>query len=165
MWPFDKKVDKKALQQVKAVKVQGWQFRIKRINPLLDFTASNMPQIFSDFVSRRKPTEMTPLEAYKKSREDMESVIVAGVVEPKIVPAFKGVDRGKEEDITVDDLFRVPDLAQELYWEILAHSMNRFGGLRGVFFSITSRFRRSIALRRSTASVLATSSSAPGNSA
>jgi len=129
-------ITKEALLGYKKVKINGWKFIIKKINPLADFTSENMPQIFTSFVSKRKLTEPVLNEAtLKKMEEDMKVVIEAGLVEPKLSPRNKS-----NEGITVDDLFRDYETATELYKEIFIHSLNRFRGLKGLFFCLRLRY-------------------------
>jgi len=75
--------------------------------------------------------------------------VQAGLVKPELVPVGKGDQRGKEDGITVDDIFRDEDLAIKLYIEILAHSLNRFKGMRGLFFSIRIKHLLSTEWRKS----------------
>ena len=138
---------KQKLQGFKTVRICGTKFVIKKINPLLDFTSENMPQIFSSFISRRGPA--TP--DLKNIQKQMMDMVSAGLVEPKLVPVGTGDKKGNEEGITVDDLFRDETLAIKLYQEILIHSLNKFRGLKGVFFLIKLRRAFYIELRKNTA--------------
>ena len=129
-------ITKEALLGYKKIKINGWKFIIKKINPLADFTSENMPQIFTSFISKRKPTEPLLNEAtLKKMEEDMKVVIEAGLVEPKLSPRNKS-----NEGITVDDLFRDYQTAADLYKEIFIHSLNRFRGIKGLFFCLRLRY-------------------------
>ena len=124
MWPFDKCPTKEALQGHKTLRIGGFVFKIKKINPIVDFPANKIPQIFSSFISRRKVEKKTLNEAeIRKIQYDVYDVIKAGLIEPKLDP--KG--------IAVEDLFRYEDIGTQLYIEIIAHSLNRFRGLRGFF--------------------------------
>lgn len=142
MWPFAKQPDKAGLNKLKPVRVNGFRYVIRRLNPLLDLPSDSIPQLFADHQSRRKqePSQDPSPEAMKKMQESMYAVVRAGLAEPKLVAVGKGEDRGHESGITIDDLFR-DDTGAQLYWAILLHSMNRFAGLRGIFFSIAQRFR------------------------
>jgi hypothetical protein len=127
---------KERLKGYKKIKILGMKFIIRKINPLLDFPADKIPQIFTSFETRRKVVETTPsITDTQKSLRDTYAIIEAGVVEPKLE---KYID-GKEEGITAEDLFRDFDIGFKLYIEIITHSMNRFRGLKGLFFSIKTK--------------------------
>jgi hypothetical protein len=136
---FSKKTTVEELRGYKKITINGMRFTIKKINPLLDFHSDQMPQIFTDFVSARPsalPT-MTP-ETIKKYQEDMYSIIRAGLVDPVL----------SKEGITAEDLFRDMEVGSKLYQEILEHSMNRFKGLKKLFFSIKSKYNSYITWRK-----------------
>jgi len=141
---------KEELQGIKEVKVCHSKFKIRRINPLLDFELDHMPQIFTGFQSQRK-TDKTPFNS-KNVVEQMMRVVEAGVVEPALVPVGAGGKRGKEDGITVEDIFRDDECGYKLYTEIMLHSLNRFTGLKKVFFSVKIKLAYCIALARLTAS-------------
>lgn len=126
MWPFSRKRTKEEFFGYKRIRVNGMRFTIKRINPLLDFPADKIPQIFVDFISRRapKPDTASTVPELKRQFDDMVNVIKAGVVDPPLVG----------DGILPEDLFRDPGMGQKLYIDILAHSLNAFSGLKGVFF-------------------------------
>ena len=138
MWPLTKKSAKQQLQGHKTLRVNGLPYTIRRVNPLLDFSADNMPQIFASFVSKRKAEGLPEVEAHKL-KEQMAAVLEAGIVTPALVAVGKGDKRGKEDGITVEDIMRDEDTAGRLYLEIMLHSLNRFRGLKSVFFSIRTR--------------------------
>jgi hypothetical protein len=69
----------------------------------------------------------------------MKLVVNAGIIDPPLVPVGKGENYRKENGITVDDLFVDIELGTTLYLEIVAHALNKFSGLRGLFFSIRIR--------------------------
>lgn len=145
MWPFSKKVNKQELLGYKSMKIHGWKFVIKKVNPLMDFPDGRIPQLFTAFITKRKPADPKdmPEVAIKRIEEDMKIMVEAGLVEPALVA------RGKpNEGITVDDLFREPEVATKLYWEIFIHSLNRFKGIRGLFFSIRIRYMLWMLLRK-----------------
>lgn len=143
MWPFAKEPDKASLLGLKKISVNGSSFVIKKLNPLIDFQPEKMPQIFATFISRRQKKDQQNDEiAAKKYIEDMYAIVEAGLVSPVLTKVGKGELRGKEEGITVEDLFHSADLGQKLYFEILAHSLNRFRGLKGIFF--TRHIRRQL---------------------
>lgn len=126
------------------VRINGHKFKIKKINPFIDFPAERMPQIFSYAIKRKKfdPASVTMNEAQvRRGLEDMKAIVTAGVIEPRLSP----------EVLTVDDLFRWGDTGPKLYLEILAHSLNQFSGLKGVFFSIKIRQSLYTAWRKNTA--------------
>lgn len=125
MWPFRKKM-RDDLRGIKVVKINGHKFTIRKLNPFLDFEADKIPQIFTDFYARKpKPAQEPSPKLIRQSLQDMQSVVRAGLVEPKLSP----------ELLTLDDIFRFGDTGPLLYMEILAHSLNQFRGLKGVFFS------------------------------
>lgn len=153
MWPFNRRAVKDEMRGTKKVRVNGFGFTIRKINPLLDFSVDKMPQIFTDFHSRRqrKEADQDAAAQARKAQADMYSIIEAGLVEPQLVKVGAGEDRGKEDGITVEDLFRDGDTGPKLYFEILAHSLNRFRGLRGAFFSIRLRYQLLTSWRNVTA--------------
>ena len=128
MWPFSKAATREQLQDWKRVRVNGWKFTIRRINPILDFPADRMPQIFAEAVSRRAPAEKPVKAAEDRALEDFKSFISRGVVHPLV-----GLKDDGKCDFTVDDLLRDGDTAQKLYAEIMFHSLAAFRGLRGFF--------------------------------
>lgn len=132
---FKKRINKADLVQHKNIRVGGFDFVIRKINPLSDFPSNNIPQIFTSFISRRKaePTSSLTMPQILKSIEDMKLIIQVGLVKPKLVTD------NKEDGITIDDLFRDTDIVTKLYFEILTHSLNKYRGLSGVFFSAKIR--------------------------
>lgn len=154
MWPFASVPDKAGLQGLKVVKVNHSRYTIKRLNPLLDFDESNMPQVFTAYQSRRrKLPEAEQGDAAKATRamREMYDVVKAGVVEPKLVPVGAGEMRGMEDGITVEDLFRDGTTGPQLYWEVLSHSLNRYKGVMGTVFFLLARLRQYMPSRPSTA--------------
>lgn len=147
-------------QNVKTIRIGAFKYKIRKVNPLLDFTSENMPQIYTAYLSKR-PVVSTEanltIQQLQRFQEEMKSVVVAGLVEPALVPTGKGELRGKEDGITVDDIFRDEETAISLYLEILSHSLNRFKGLRGLFFSIKIKHALLIEWQKSTASFRAKS--------
>lgn len=142
--------DKEKLQGSKTIKVCTSRFTIRRINPLLDFGLEHMPQVFTSFQSARK-TDKSPYDP-KAIVEQMMRVVEAGVVEPPLVPVGKGDKRGHEDGLTVEDLFRDEECGFKLYSEIMLHSLNKFSGLKKVFFSLKMRLLWFIAWLKLTAS-------------
>ena len=131
---------KEKLQRHKTVKVFGDRYVIRKINPLLDFSYDTMPQIFSSFISKRPVTETVPHPSQiQKAMKEMKLIVQVGLVNPKLVPVGKGEKYRQEDGITIDDLFVDTELGTRLYLEILAHSLNQFKGLKGLFFSLRTR--------------------------
>lgn len=128
---------KEELQGHKRITICGSKFTIRKINPIIDFDLEHIPQIFSSFQSARK-TEKT---AYSESSlmQQMHRVVEAGLVDPPLVPVGKGDKRGKESGITVEDIFRDEEVGCKLFSEIMIHSLNRFRGMKKVFFSAKIR--------------------------
>lgn len=129
---------KKKLLGYKTIKVHGMRYIIRKINPLLDFAHDKIPQIFTSYISKRPTIDETnpkPIQL-QKILEDVKLVVQAGLVSPELVPVGKNGNFRRENGITIDDLFINEDLGMKLYLEILAHSLNKFRGLKGLFFSI-----------------------------
>ena len=133
MWLFNHKPTKASLQEHKKISVGGSKFIIRKINPLADFNVNHMPQIFSSFQSRRRPEDPS-ISQQQRALIDMKAVVEAGLVSPELVPVSKS-----KEGITVDDIFRDSEIGMALYWEIIIHALNRFKGIRGIFFSAKMR--------------------------
>ena len=127
-------LDKAKLNGYKTITVCHSKVVIRRINPILDFDLEHMPQIFTSFQSARK-TDKSPV-APQNVLQQMMRVVEAGLVEPKLSPIGKGAARGNEGGITVEDIFRDAEFGSKLYSEIMLHSLNRFSGLKKVFFSV-----------------------------
>jgi len=140
---------KEKCQGHKVIKVCGMKFTIRKINPLIDFPADKMPQIFTSFKSERK-TNKSPFSP-QALMEQMIRVIEAGVVEPQLVPIAKGDKRGKEDGLTAEDIFRDEEMAVKLFQEIMLHTLNKYRGVKGVFFSLKNRLSFAINLARNTA--------------
>lgn len=143
-----KKPSKEVLQGYKRIRVNGMRFTIRKVNPLVDFSADKIPQIFADYVSRRQ----LPV-SIEKAQKEMYAMIEAGVIEPKLFPIGIGENRGKEGGLTVEDLFRDFEMGQKLYLAILDHSLNRFKGIRKLFFSIKTKYLFWIALQKGMANL------------
>ena len=127
MFGFSKEPRKESLLGYKKIIVNGMRFTIKKVNPLIDFPPDKIPQIFTDFISRRKPPEKPTEIEFSKAKNDMSAIIKAGIVSPEL-------SNNEKEGITVDDLFRDPTMGPKLYIEIMSHSLNYFKGLKGLFF-------------------------------
>lgn len=151
MWPFSKKVSRAALEGHKTVTIHGHKFVIRKVNPLLDFTDESMPQIFSAYITRRKEAEPRG-GSLARIKRDVAVMLEAGLVEPKLV-------KDPKEGITVLDLMRDEETCSKLYVEIVAHTLNRFRGLKGVFFSQQTRRALLIALQSAMVADPVTSSS------
>lgn len=139
---------KQELQGHKKIRVCNSNFTIRRINPLIDFDAEHMPQIFTSFQSARK-TDKTPYDS-KAIIAQMMKVVEAGLVDPPLVPVGKGAEKGKENGITIEDIFRDEDCGVRLYSEIMLHSLNKFSGLKKLFFSVKVRLAYFINLAKLT---------------
>lgn len=127
---FNREPSKAKLRQYKRIKVGGMKYTIQKINPVLDFPVNKMPQIFTDFQSKRKTDKVVMNEAVlRRNYEDMKSIILAGVVKPDLAD-------------TIDDIMSDFTIALSLYIEVLTHSLNCFRGLKGLFFS--TKIRRSM---------------------
>ena len=115
----------------KKLKINGMSFVIKRINPLVDFPANKMPQIFTEMNMSRRPPNPNPSQLeVKRQLQDMMTTVQAGVVDPELGPI------GSKGKLTAEDLFRDPGMGIKLFHEIMSHSLNRFKGLEHLFFSI-----------------------------
>jgi len=137
MWPFRKTTEKEKMLCIKDLKIGGMKFKIKKINPFLDFPAGEIPQIFSDFMFKKnigleyKPTEIEVRQIHK----NIIPILEAGIYRPILTPIGVGENRGKEKGLTVNDLFIDREIAFNLFHEIINHSLNKFKGLVGLFFS------------------------------
>ena len=152
-----KKDHREALLRLKTLKISGMEFTIKCVNPMVDFPADKIPQIFTDWVSHRKPDPKAAEPDFRKIQEGMYAVIQAGVDKPRLFT--KSAD-----GLTVEDLFRDPAIGVGLYYAILEHSLNRFRGLNRLFFSIGIRSSRWMLCVGDTLSRLQHTSSRPGSS-
>lgn len=117
---------------VKAVKVCGIKCVIRKLNPMIDFRADNIPQIFTDYLSLRKtePTKQS-FPTAQKTLEMLKDVVSAGLLSVGGVPFAKD----NKDGLTIADIERNNDLLGGLYLEIMTHTLNRFKGIKGVFFS------------------------------
>jgi hypothetical protein len=151
---------KRKLLGHKRIEIKGMHFVIRKVNPLMDFPADKVPQLFTDFQTVRKPDPTKPptIEQIKAMREQMLAFIQAGVVEPRLVPVGIGDKNGNEDGLTVDDICRDQDMGMRLYWEIMSHSLNTFSGVKSLFFSIKQKLLLSILLRIGTGYSPSTSS-------
>jgi len=122
----------------KTVNILGQKFVIRKINPVLDFSPEHMPQIFSGTTSKR---DIGATYSPASLLEQMMRVVGAAVVSPELVPVGKGDKRGKEDGITVEDLFRDQEIGSRLFSEIMLHSLNTHKGLKSLFFSLKTRLR------------------------
>ena len=130
MWPFSRTATKENLQQWKRIKINGWAFTIRKLNPLLDFPGDKMPGLFTDIPPSRRGKETVPVPgAESKTLDNMRLIISKGVVSPVIA-----MKEDNSTAICVDDLFRDGDTAARLYIEIVAYSLTVFRGVRGLFF-------------------------------
>jgi len=141
---------KEQLQGYKKIKINHAKFVIRKINPILDFEVNNIPQIFTSFQTRRKVKETIP--DLKALIEQMKIIVEAGVVKPQLVKRGYGDKRGHEDGITVDDLFRNEEMGSRLFSEIMFHTLNRFKGLKSLFFSLKIKLLYFINLLKNTES-------------
>jgi len=127
---FSRKPTRARLRRYKTVRISGFKFVIRKLNPLIDFPDDKMPQIFTSFISRRKvdPEKQINEAALRKTYQDMKNVIEAGLVYPEL-----------SENLTIDDIMADYVLALKLYTEIVVHSLNMFRGLKGLFFSLKTK--------------------------
>lgn len=132
-WLLGGKLTKDRLNGFKKIKVNGMNFVIRRVNPLLDLPADKIPQFFTDYPFQQQAKDPLYL---KRSLDNMMIYIEAGVVSPELAPIGKGDKNGKENGITAEDLFRDPEIGTKLYMAIMDHSLNKYRGLKGLFFSI-----------------------------
>lgn len=162
-WLFKRRAhdySKARLQGYKEVRIDGERFVIRRINPVMDFDAGKIPQIFTGNPKAVMAAQANPDPAQLKQMFlDMYAMVEAGLVEPLLTPMKAHSDDLKREvGITVDDIFRVPSRGAKLYLEILLHSMNRMNGLKGLFFSMSVRLSLSTHLEKLTVGHLPRSS-------
>lgn len=148
MW----QVTKEDLRGHKKIKVDGIQFVIKKLNPILDFKSDKIPQIFTEFKSMRPvdPTKTPEPKELERMYRDMMTVVEAGVVE--IVGHGPLADKAAD-GITAEDLFRNSKTGFKLYFEIMDHSLAHFKGLKGVFFWINRKLSLLMLSRRNMVSV------------
>ncbi len=123
------------LQKQKKIKINGFKFTIKQINPLLDFEFDNIPQIFTSFTQKQSVDYRRDDVILKQ----MMVIVEAGLISPDLVPVGKGEKKGKEDGITIEDIFRDMEIANKLFREIMFHSLNKFRGLKSLFFSLKIR--------------------------
>lgn len=158
MWPFRRKATKADLQGWTKVKIEGWTFTIRKLNPIIDFPADRMPQIFAEGNPSRRPVPTRPVPGTEQHAiEDMKLVLHKGVVSPAV-----SLKDDPSASITADDLLRQGDLGIRLYIEIIAHSLRAFKGLKGLFFWARTRRALYTVLDKSMASVLQPSPLKPG---
>lgn len=145
MWPFSKKPKKGDFREIKSITIDGIRMKIRKLNPLLDFERDKMPSIFTSFVSRRPVTEEPIVNEaqVRKQHDDMKAVVSAGLVYPELAPVGKATG----DQITINDIFANINFGSRLYVDILAHSLNHFKGIKGLFFyqKIRRQFYISIA--------------------
>lgn len=146
MYPVDKRIRK--FRGYKKIRLGGMTFIIQKINPLIDIQSKELPMIFTHIdpsnVRMRKLIEKVNL---KDQIKYMAPVIKAGVVEPPIM-------ENPNDGFTVEDFFVDPLIGYRLWEIILNHSLNRFKGIKGVFFSIMTKLYLFIRGRKHMADVL-----------
>ena len=148
MFGFGKSKEEKIKSDIlglKNIKVGGIKFTIKKINPLLDFPADKMPQIFTDFKSRRKTNDNDVNEKELKAIDErIKPILEAGIYKPTLAKQESGDKKWHEKGLTLEDLFIDRDIAYDLLKEIMFHALNRFKGIGGVFFLIRIKLSRFI---------------------
>ena len=149
MWPFSRGTAKERAGVEKVVRVNGSRYRIRRINPLLDFNSNDLPQVFSSIVPGRRPAVAATFQSMAQTHKDMALVLQAGVVEPALVKVGVGAKSGNEGGLTAYDLLRDFDTALKLYIEIVDFSLHRLRGLKGLFFSTVRKLSWYALWRRS----------------
>lgn len=135
------------MQGHKRLTLKGQRFVIRKLNPMIDFAPEKMPQIFSAHNPRRKAPATPPEIDEKKVMSDMMMIVEAGTVgivgaKSEVVPLAsvgKGDQKGREDWITVEDLFRDQEVGLKLYREIMVHALDHFSGIRKVFFYLLTR--------------------------
>lgn len=127
---------KAKLQGHKTVHIDGQKFVIRKINPIMDFLPENMPQIFTSLNPRR---DISKAIDPKVLLSQMMNIVGAALVYPDLVAIGKGDKKGKEDGITIDDIFRDQEVGSKLFFEVMIHSLNRFSGLKSLFFSLKIR--------------------------
>jgi len=127
---------KAQLQGHKTVYISGQKFIIRKINPVMDFLPDNMPQIFSAMNGRR---DMSKVTDPKIMLDQMMRITEVAVVYPELVPIGKSDKRGKEDGLTIEDLFRDQEVGSKLFKEVMLHSLNRFKGIKSLFFYLKNR--------------------------
>lgn len=148
MWPFGRRGGfKEHFEDHLRIKVGGWPFVIRKVNPLLDFPSDRMPRVFTDFLSRRKGAQEKPpqddAEAMRRAMDDMAMMFKAGIVSPKVTDETEGGD-----SVPLKAIFYDMDAATQLYGSIIEHSLGRLKGLRGLFFSTRAKCLRYTLLLR-----------------
>lgn len=137
---------KAQLHGYKNIRLGGARYTIRRINPILDFHGDRMPAVFSAYSSVRKvdPAKAAELAMSNPTRalEEMMMVVAAGVVSPVLVPQGKGEAKGREDGITVEDLFRDTSHGTELYIKIIKHTFARYSAWRLFLMDLRSRWAR-----------------------
>lgn len=154
MWPFDREPTRASLEGHRKVVIMGQRFTIRRLSPLVDFPADRMPQIFTDTTRAPKPDFSLP-SVQKKALEGMYDVLLAGVVEPKLVPVGS-----KKEGFTPDDIFRDADVGRQLYMKIIEHSLFRLRTWQVPLFLAVKMLLRFMNWLKNMGSVQANSSTA-----
>ena len=139
MWPFSRKPTAEVLRGHKKVRIGGFGFTIRKLNPLLDFPPDRMPQVFAASYRENPGKPKKPVEnEARRMVDDMMATIEAGVVEPKLTPLK--AKNTPPNSITAKDIIYQQDVGARLYVEIVAHSLNRYRGFRGaVFLALTRR--------------------------
>jgi hypothetical protein len=111
---------KTELYATKKIKVAGVRFTIKKIN-LLNYLDGSELLLKKFDIHKTAGAKEAPANNLneKKAKQHYAEVLVAGVVEPKLV--FKA----EEEGILVDDLFINWEMVVKLYGEIILYTYGK----------------------------------------
>lgn len=106
------------LYETKVVKAGGVRFKIKRVEVLDHLSGANVLQQYYDTYSTAKD-EKDQKVSDKKIKEYFSQIIVAGVVDPKIV------HKEGEDGILVSRLFTNFEMVMSLYEAIMAFTYGK----------------------------------------
>lgn len=110
---------KSALNETRLVNIRGVRFRLKKIDPFSYMDGSGaISQIFQTYEQKREISEPN----MNKIKDHYRDVILAGVVEPKIV---RKQEEAINKAIFVDNLFTDWGLANSLYQEIMEYTYGK----------------------------------------
>lgn len=117
-WIFGKSLEKE-LYATKPIKVNGVKFVIRKVNISNYLEGSKVLLQKFDTHKTSKQKESEPQVSQDKIKKHQADVLVAGVVEPKLV--FKSSENG----ILVDDLFMNQEMVNGLYTAILEYTYGK----------------------------------------
>jgi hypothetical protein len=119
MWPFKKKTILEFLDETKKIKVKGFSFIIRRVNPLDYLDGSKVLQ--QAYALYKKPSaESEHGVSDKKIREFFSHILCSAVVEPKLV-----LNEADTTGIFVERLFVDWDLVTKVYEEIMVFTYGK----------------------------------------